>query len=593
MRASQRPETDLKGIRAEDIQFLHSSDDDVHTPPGIAMTVDEPTRQGSPGSPRQPMGSPTFGHERRYSRQFENFSRPASRFQRRSPTTPPTQFIAESTSDAVSPAARAIDEVMSTPTTGPVDSELQSPSTHSLTQSEDLGRKMSLASYNLDDVPEEEEITRMWDSPEPSIGTAHSRSVSQASQSQAHSRSVSQLSQNAPPSAKSAVSKRPLSIVVAEELSCKVSEALGSPTLPQNLPESSCKSSPNSQLETSPSPTVAGVHSFPDEDDIYKSWDADIDYCYEHAAESSSNFDWSRNSLEEARPQITVRDTEELQPWLAAPKIRQLDPSPLSTTVIATPDLETSSTRSAPTSAATPSTADYEREFISRNAGGYFQPVNSSMLPSSLSKQMPQETLYEEYLTADGESDRHYPFPQGMMASSETNPVSPRSSFSPISKCNSQESLMLSRAASLIRKHRSSVSTNSVPELIHSLSSSREMVPLEHRASGDTLATTSSMSRPDSSYYHRQTRSLAEAQILANASSSASLASTESATTPPVSTPSNAPFHERVKSTTEMDSRLAKVQAEVNAPVPAVPAKHPGRKKSRTTSYSLFPTAAQ
>lgn len=592
MRASQRPQTDLKGIRAEDIQFLSASADDVSTL-GMATTVDEPTPQGSPGSPGSPtpsMGSPKMGHERTFSRQFENFSRPAQRYSRSCPTTPPPQAVPEFPPDISDPAPRAIDEVLGSPAHTATEDELRSPSLCGLTPSEEMGRKMSTTSnFDLEDVPEEDEITRMWDSPEPSIGTAHSRSVSQTSH--AHSRSVSRSSQNAlHPSAKTSPPKRPLSIIVAEELSRKFTEALGSPTLPQNLPESSPKSSPNSQSDISRPPTVAGVHSLAFEDEVYDSWDADIDYCYEHAAESSSDFDWTRKSLEEARPQTTATCTEELQPWLAAPKIRQLEPSPLSTSTLATPDLETSSARSAPHSALTPSTADYEREFISRHAGSYFNPVSSSMLPSSLSKQVPQDTLYEEYLTTDGESDRHYPFSQGM-GSSETNPTSPRSSFSPISKCNSQESLMLSRAASLIRKHRSSVSTNSVPELIHSLSGSREMMPLEHRASGETLATSSSISRPASSSYHRQTRSLAEAQLLANASSSGSLASMES-TTPSAPVITGASFHERVKSN-EMDARLANAEPEAKTPTPLPPAKHPGRKKTRTTSYSLFPTAAQ
>ncbi|KAJ6171673.1 hypothetical protein N7470_000740 [Penicillium chermesinum] len=336
MRASQRPETGLKGIRAEDIHLQSSSTEEVNTL-GMATTVDEPTPQGSPRSPQPSMGSPQMGHERRHSRQFENFSRPVPRYPRSCPTTPPPHAIPETPSEAES-APLAIDAVLesSTPKTIPADAEAHSPSIYSVDSSEEMSRQMSLSSqYDLQDVPEEEEVTRMWDSPEPSIGYAHSRSVSQASQP--HSRSVSQVSQNASYPTKATGPKRPLSIVVAEELSRKFSEALGSPTLPQNLPESSPQSSADPQdppPEAPRPPTVAGVHSFPYEEEVYDSWDADIDYCYEHAAESTSNFDWTRSSLDEARPQIATTTTEELQPWLAAPKARQLEPSPLSTSTL-------------------------------------------------------------------------------------------------------------------------------------------------------------------------------------------------------------------------------------------------------------------
>jgi hypothetical protein len=365
--------------------------------------------------------------------------------------------------------------------------------------------------------------------------------------------------------------KAPLSIFVAEELSRKFSEALGSPTLPQTLPTTPPKEdSEAAQLDTTP-PSVSGVQQFSYDDEMYDSWDADIDYCYEHAAESTSNFDWSRTSLDETRPQIGIACTEES--WgLSVPHkpTRHLQPSPLSTSTLATPDLDSSSARSTqPPSAATPST-EYERAFI-RGPTDYFHPVSSSIL----SKQLNQDILYEDYLDADADasSDRHFPFAP---AGSSIQNASPRSSFSPISKCNSQESLMLSRAASIVRKHRSSVSTTSVPELVHSLSSSRELMPTDRLSAAEILA------RPASSSLHRQTKSLAEAHLLMHADSSASLASAETA--PPA-------LHDRSKSISEIESEDVVAMA-VTPPLPAVPMKNPNRKKSRTTSYSLFPTPA-
>jgi hypothetical protein len=356
--------------------------------------------------------------------------------------------------------------------------------------------------------------------------------------------------------------KRPLSIFVAEELSRKFSQALGSPTLPENqVPPRHQNIKPQGLI-----PRSVGQSSSKDE--IYDSWDADIDYCYEHAAESTSDFDWERNSLDESqRPHIGGMEVPSSS--------RHLQPSPLSETTLATPDLAPASARSAPSQhAITPSSTEYVQDLMVRSASDYFhQPVSSSILPSALSKQITHETLYEDYLAADSESDRHFPF-QGIIASAENPVSSPRSSFSPISKCNSQESLMLSRAASIVRKHRSSVSATSVPDLVHSLSNSRELMPTERTSAGEIVVCPPS--RSDSSSLHRQTTGLSEAQLPLQVDSASSVSLEATDTTPPAS-------QDRAHST-------------VGFPrppdgAPMVPAKNPNRKKTRTTSYSLFPTA--
>lgn len=570
IRASQRPEAVLKGIRADDIHFRNFSTDDVAAF-GTATTVDEPAPQSPPASPAASGSTSPSRHARRESRIRENFSRPVPRYPRSCPTTPPPPDGPEDSSEADEPATRAIDEILglSSAQTYPeyMDAAPCSQLQFSFDAADDMtARTNSMSSqYDLEEVPEEEEATRYWDSPDPSIGCAHSRSTSQVSPppAEAHSSTV-------------AGPKAPLSIYVAEELSRKFSEALGSPTLPQHL----SNTPPTAHVEVTP-PSMSGTHQFSYEEEMYDSWDADIDYCYEHAAESTSDFDWSRTSLDETqRPQVGVACSD--APWLGAPKTRYLQPSPLSTSTLPTPDLDPSSARSATLhSAATPPTAEYGRDFIAGRAGDYFQPVSSSILPSALGKQLNQETLYEDYLAADAESDRHFPFPQGMMGPSEHNPVSPRSSLSPISKCNSQESLMLSRAASIVRKHRSSVSTTSVPELIHSLSSSRELMLTDRLNTGETLAA-GVPGCPASSPLHRQTKSLAEAHLLLQASGNASLAGADLAL-PAAAT------HDRAKSTSEVNARPVKVDEH---PLPPLPTKNPNRKKTRNTSYSLFPAAA-
>lgn len=567
IRASQRPEAVLKGIRADDIHFRNFSADDLGTY-GTATTVDEPAPQSPPGSPAASGSTSPSGHARRESRIYENFSRPVSKFPRSCPTTPPPPVVAEIPDETAEPAPRAIDEILGLTSEQTYPDEYNDSAQYTHLQftpepENDTGaRTPSMSSHcDLEDVPEEEDATRYWDSPDASIGCAHSRSVSQASQPAIKTRSSSL-----------AGPKAPLSIYVAEELSRKFSEALGSPTLPQNLPGSS----PQARVEITP-PSVSSVHQFSFEDEMYDSWDADIDYCYEHAAESTSNFDWSSTSLEETQyPQIGVACSD--NPWLGAPKTRHLHPSPLSTSMLPTPDLDPSPARSSVIhSAATPSTAEYERELMAERGSDYFQSVSSSILPSTLGKQINQETLYEEYLTADAESDRHFPFPQGMIAP-DINPVSPRSSFSPISKCNSQESLMLSRAASIARKHRSSVSTTSVPELIHSLSSSRELMLTDRMTAGEALAA----GTPALSSHHRQTKSLAEAHLLLQAGSNPPLSAADLALPTAIS-------HDRAKSASDVDAQAVKAE---DSKRPPLPPKNPNRKKSRAPSYSLFPAAA-
>lgn len=559
IRASQRAQTDLKGIRAEDIHFRNFSSDEL-TAYGTATTVDGVARS-PPGSPEIGRTSPyRGGHARRESRVNENFSRPVSRYPRSCPATPPpavaldlppaTEEVEEEEAES---APRAIDEVLglASARTCPEFVHNGEPSSY-LVDDVTVRTSSSSSHYDLADVPEEE-ATRLWDSPESSLGYSHSRSVSHASPPVADAHAPRMV---AP--------KQPLSIFVAEELSRKFSQALGSPTLPENQVPPPC------HYVNYRRPIPRSVGQFSSEGELYDSWDADIDYCYEHAAESTSDFDWSRISLDESQhPQVGGTEG----PWLAAPSGRYLQPSPLSETTLATPDLVPASARSAPSQlAVTPSSTEYEQDLMVRSAADYFHhPVSSSILPSALGKQITHETLYEDYLAADSESDRHFPF-QGIIASAENPVSSPRSSFSPISKCNSQESLMLSRAASIVRKHRSSVSTTSVPELVHSLSNSRELMPIERTSAGEIVVCPPS--RPDSSSLHRPAKSLAEAHLLLQADSSPSLEGPD--TTLPAS-------HDRAKSTFDI--------SRTPGGLPMVPAKNPNRKKTRTTSYSLFPTA--
>lgn len=585
IRASQRPGTELKGIRAEDLQFRDFCPEELGPAPGPVTPSEEPvsfaisTPETSPSasfsvSPKQPDHRP-----RRESRVLENFSRPVPpRYSRSGATTPPVASPKPPAPELSEPAPRAIDEVLGLPSqqtypdnvhSTPEDAEnvaslsqlnlagMFSQEGRALSPVHDSGANtrtssVSLSTHPLDleDVPEEEEATQWHDSPEPIV--------------QHPARTSCRLDEPlAEASPTSAAPKSQLSIFVSADLSKKFSEVLGSPTLPQFPPEEHRTTNegrgPRRQSRVSKRAAPETIH---------ESWDADIDYCYDHAAEANSNFDWSRNSLDEPR-----------RPENGIPTITS-DGGDLEEAVITlpTPDLDPSSARSLANShaAATPSTSGCEGE----HGGDYFHPVSSSMLPPTLGKQMTQDALYEDYLAADAESDRHFSFcSQGAVQPIEHS-FSPRSSFSPISKCNSQESLMISRAASVVRKHRSSVSTTSVPDLVHSLSGSRETMPVDQAPPSEPATSAAAFGRPGSAT-HRQTRSLArelEAPVMWRDSNS-SLEHAASA--------SASPTHDRAKSTSDVETPLSVQAPKSDGPHPAGARKSTGRKAR--ASYSLFP----
>ncbi|KAL4760279.1 uncharacterized protein BDW70DRAFT_168976 [Aspergillus foveolatus] len=591
IRASQKPVANLKGIRAEDIQMRSPSTED------LSQCLPQHGNNGpSPASPPRSPGaksnSPQVLEYRplRESRVFENFSRPVVRYPRGDVASSPPRASSPrlaSSPEIPEPSPRVIDEILD------LDSRQQHPE-HAFDAEDDLVRDTSPMSHNveammypnighaitagpdsdgievrttsamasptseLDDVPEEDEATHWHDSPESQ-----------------HSEYPASLGSQVSPKAIVGPKSR-LSIDVAKELSMKFTEALGSPTLPQYLADRET-TSVDDQRTQSTLRRQSSVHKTIHET-IYESWDDDIDYCYEHAAESNSDFDWARSSFELSQRDrvginITTSNSATLSPHAS---VSSSNPRYLGTPFVSTPDLDPSSSQSVPSSrlAITPSSAGCEGE----KNGDFFEPVSSSVLSGALSKHISPDTLYEDFLAADGESDRHFSYYSQSGFQAIDQPVSPRSSFSPISKYNSQESLILSRAASIVRKHRSSVSTTSVPELVHSLASSRDFSSSDPGLSGEQA----DLGRHDSfrSSNHRQTKSLAreiETHIMSRPDGNGSHE--------PIKLTGIYP-HDRAKSTSEVEA----APTVSNTMRPQLPSKSALRKKGRTTSYSLFPS---
>ncbi|KAL4996248.1 hypothetical protein BDV10DRAFT_172764 [Aspergillus recurvatus] len=593
IRASQKPVANLKGIRAEDIQMRSLSAEDLsHCLP--QHDNNGPSPASPPRSPGARSTSPQVLEYRplRESRVFENFSRPVPRYSRGDTACSLSRASSPrlaSSPEIPEPSPRVIDEILdldsrqqypdyayyadddsvhgtsprSRHVEGMMDSNLgEAITTGPDNESIEARTASALASptSELDDVPEEDEATHWHDSPESQ-----------------HSEYPASLGSQVSPRAVVAPKSR-LSIDVAKELSKKFTEALGSPTLPQHLADREITLIDDQRIQSTLR-KQSSVHKTIHET-IYESWDDDIDYCYEHAAEANSDFDWARSSIDEPqRNKVAVTLTTSNPATLSAhASASSSNLRYLTTSVLSTPDLDPSHSQSVPSShlAATQSSAGCEGE----KDGDFFQPVTSSVLSGALTKHISPDTLYEDYLAADGESDRHFSFYSQSGFQAIDQPVSPRSSFSPISKYNSQESLILSRAASIVRKHRSSVSTTSVPELVHSLASSRDFSSSDLGLSGEQ----SELARHDSSRSsnHRQTKSLAreiETQIMSRPDGNGSTEPTKLIGVYP---------HDRAKSTSEVEA----APLVSKAMRPELPSKSSLRKKSRTTSYSLFPSPA-
>ena len=202
--------------------------------------------------------------------------------------------------------------------------------------------------------------------------------------------------------------------------------------------------------------------------EIIDSWDDDIDFCYEHAAESTCNFDWVCIA---DNPQPDDVKTDEDPLWKQHPGSNMKQPS--------AGENRTTQKGQGP----------YENVRIrssgSGSEGRYSQRSQESQEDQRVIVDLPIPHMH----------DRRTP-----------------------SKFSSEESLVLWRAGSAACKECSSPSTNSVPDLIHSRTGSQEERVAEQPSISISPRTSTSPSVPttiheqsppsSSSSHHRQTKSL-------------------------------------------------------------------------------------
>lgn len=228
------------------------------------------------------------------------------------------------------------------------------------------------------------------------------------------------------------------------------------------------------------------------------SWEDDIDYCYEHAAEADCDFDWDRVSIKDgnaddglamdgATAQRRTRYNSEgygnicYPAPLSTSRVAESSSLPRLHTSLSVPPLSSSNSANSPSiaSLATPATPSHplpspqpyglsNRSFLgSSDAVNLGPPLPGYMdgCPSAMS-----EEVYDNLFLNKRDVEEELPLHTLRFEPVGSHDDSPRSSRSPISKCNSQESFMLSWSSSM-RYPRSCDSFGSVPDLVHSKTS--------------------------------------------------------------------------------------------------------------------------
>ncbi len=519
IRASQAPRRELRGIKAENLHFRNFSSEalqrdsstpdtmDPTTPPPLSPTRSiEFIRRGSPS----PLGA---RKNTRYTRSVENFSLPGPRSPRSplSPIVPPPRTSSRAAATMASNSSLVHLESPTAPTFGGslsrsatlsldnVDSSAFFPppgppiSTddsvhnltlpHAVTTPDDSALHLLPLPYGtpgteLADVPEEDEnyFRRRASvrSSRPSTGGSALR----------HAQSF--------PSTRSPSVHRPTSHHPRREMS----EAQGQQQRPTSSSSNVLTSTFTLEIPANTArPAMPSHRVSRNLKGIEGCWEDAIDYCYEHAAEADCEYDWDRRSKDGAEDEgiatnidgYSYRATGSLendcldngtsQAGLTGNTLfaGNLQPSPFhfSSSDTTIPELEPCSALSESTSGAGPLTPSMallppppiEVAIPTSKGTGGFCLSPSLMTPPDYDAQMLEEAMYQEMLRDGTNSEQHYPFYNRGEEFSESR------ADSPLSKCNSLESMIVSRAASAQQNHRSTASSGSLPELIHSKNS--------------------------------------------------------------------------------------------------------------------------
>jgi len=221
------------------------------------------------------------------------------------------------------------------------------------------------------------------------------------------------------------------------------------------------------------------------------SWEDDIDYCYEHAAEADCDFDWDRGSIECDEESATTQEQREDDQAICSPECNdesveteddatlqtRFFPGPFRPSLLVPstnniPELDQSALSASTTDAGTLTPSDIftsapidvaaATAFI--DSEGY-SLTPSLLLPQDFKYQAMREEMYEDLLAEYETSDCHYP----LMDAAQSIASSSRSSRNRLSKRSSYDSSLISGPGSVSSPvRRSASSSGSLPELVHS-----------------------------------------------------------------------------------------------------------------------------
>lgn len=227
-------------------------------------------------------------------------------------------------------------------------------------------------------------------------------------------------------------------------------------------------------------------------------WEADIDYCYEHAAEADCDFDWDRLSRKDEMTDIPVAK-KVLKPKPLQPSHElhreecdktgngssnnkaERGQSPIDSPAFFFQQLRLStqsnlssrdSSKSSTLSINSPVTPS--QSLISPLSTSSFltsaKDTNlstSPLIPRDFEPQITHEELYQRLLCSDHTSEQVYPFHSSQFDAPSTKENSPRSSHSQMSEEASYESFRLAQSSPVFH-HRDIQSVGSLPELVFS-----------------------------------------------------------------------------------------------------------------------------
>lgn len=226
-------------------------------------------------------------------------------------------------------------------------------------------------------------------------------------------------------------------------------------------------------------------------------WEADIDYCYEHAAEADCDFDWDRLSRKDEKTNVSVVK-QVLKPKLSQSSFEfhregsdktgndssvnkdERGQSPIESSAFYLPQLRLStqsnlssrdSLKSSTLSINSPVTPS--QSLMSPLCTGSFLTSakgtnlgTSLLIPRDFEPQITHEELYHRLLSSDHIPEQVYPFHSSQFDAPSTKD-SPRSSHSQMSEKASQESFNLAQSCPVLH-HRDNQSIGCLPELVFS-----------------------------------------------------------------------------------------------------------------------------